>query len=442
MEEKTMSLKTSNKSDVNMWELEFKIEGSDFDAAVQKVYLREKNKITIKGFRKGKATRKMIERVYGSNVFYEDAINNLLGPEIDAAIKELNLELVDTPKVELKSVSIEDGVELTVACVVKPEIEVSDYKGIHAPKPSKEVTDEDVNASIDTLRQRNARIVSVDDRAAQLGDEVNIDFEGFVDGEAFDGGKGEGYPLKLGSGQFIPGFEDQIVGKNIGEEFDVNVTFPEEYGVDTLAGKPAVFKCKVNSISVDELPELDDEFVKDATEFETVDELKADTKKKLEEEAETAAENSFTNAVMDVLISKVTAPVPHVMYEHRVDALMNNFESSLKQQGLSMELYLQYTGMDVTSIRETYMDRAVNEVKLRLALDAIAKAENLEITDAELDDSLSEIARSSNLELDKVKQLIPLDDYKADLLATKAMDLVKDSAVVDNDIKEEEKTEE
>lgn len=437
-----MSLKTSNKSDVNMWELEFKIEGSDFDAAVQKVYLREKNKITIKGFRKGKATRKMIERVYGSNVFYEDAINNLLGPEIDAAIKELNLELVDTPKVELKSVSIEDGVELTVACVVKPEIEVSDYKGIHAPKPSKEVTDEDVNASIDTLRQRNARIVSVDDRAAQLGDEVNIDFEGFVDGEAFDGGKGEGYPLKLGSGQFIPGFEDQIVGKNIGEEFDVNVTFPEEYGVDTLAGKPAVFKCKVNSISVDELPELDDEFVKDATEFETVDELKADTKKKLEEEAETAAENSFTNAVMDVLISKVTAPVPHVMYEHRVDALMNNFESSLKQQGLSMELYLQYTGMDVTSIRETYMDRAVNEVKLRLALDAIAKAENLEITDAELDDSLSEIARSSNLELDKVKQLIPLDDYKADLLATKAMDLVKDSAVVDNDIKEEEKTEE
>jgi trigger factor len=428
MEEKTMSLKTSNKSDVNMWELEFKIEGSDFDAAVQKVYLREKNKITIKGFRKGKATRKMIERVYGSNVFYEDAINNLLGPEIDAAIKELNLELVDTPKVELKSVSIEDGVELTVACVVKPEIEVSDYKGIHAPKPSKEVTDEDVNASIDTLRQRNARIVSVDDRAAQLGDEVNIDFEGFVDGEAFDGGKGEGYPLKLGSGQFIPGFEDQIVGKNIGEEFDVNVTFPEEYGVDTLAGKPAVFKCKVNSISVDELPELDDEFVKDATEFETVDELKADTKKKLEEEAETAAENSFTNAVMDVLISKVTAPVPHVMYEHRVDALMNNFESSLKQQGLSMELYLQYT--------------AVNEVKLRLALDAIAKAENLEITDAELDDSLSEIARSSNLELDKVKQLIPLDDYKADLLATKAMDLVKDSAVVDNDIKEEEKTEE
>lgn len=246
-----MSLKSSNKTDANMWELELSIDGKTFNDAVEAVYKREKGKITVKGFRKGKATRKMIERVYGENVFYEDALNNLLGAEIDNAVKELNLELVDMPKVEVKSIDINDGVELTAACVVKPEVEIKDYKGIHAPKEVKEITDADVDARIDTLRQRNARIVSVDDRAAQNGDEVNIDFEGFVDDVAFEGGKADGYTLKLGSGQFIPGFEDQIVGKNAGDEFDVNVTFPEDYGVDTLSGKPAVFKCKLNSISVE-----------------------------------------------------------------------------------------------------------------------------------------------------------------------------------------------
>ncbi len=431
-----MSLKSSNKTDANMWELELSIDGKTFNDAVEAVYKREKGKITVKGFRKGKATRKMIERVYGENVFYEDALNNLLGAEIDNAVKELNLELVDMPKVEVKSIDINDGVELTAACVVKPEVEIKDYKGIHAPKEVKEITDADVDARIDTLRQRNARIVSVDDRAAQNGDEVNIDFEGFVDDVAFEGGKGEGYPLKLGSGQFIPGFEDQIVGKNAGDEFDVNVTFPEDYGVDTLSGKPAVFKCKLNSISVEELPELDDEFVKDATEFETLDELKADTRKKLEEEATNNAETAFSNAVMDALIAKVDVPVPHVMYEKRVDSLISSFESSLKQQGLTLEQYLQFTGMTMDSIRETYLDRATNEVKLRLALEAIVKAENLDVTEAEIDDGLSEIANAYKMELDQVKGLIPMDDYKMDLLVTKALDLVKENAVVDNTVAE------
>lgn len=329
-----MSLKSSNKTDANMWELELSIDGETFNNAVDAVYNKEKGKITVKGFRKGKATRKMIERAYGSNVFYEEALNNLINPEMDAAIKELGLDLVDMPKIEVKSIDIENGVELTAACVVKPVVEITDYKGIHAPKDVKEVTDADVDARIDTLRQRNARIVSVDDRAAQNGDEVNINFEGFVDDVAFEGGKGEEYPLKLGSGTFIPGFEDQIVGKNVGDEFDVNVTFPEDYGVDTLAGKPAVFKCKLNSISVEELPELDDEFVKDATEFETLDELKADTKKKLEEEAANKADTEFSNAVMDALIAKVDAPIPHVMFEKRVDDLVASFENSLKQQGM------------------------------------------------------------------------------------------------------------
>ncbi len=431
-----MSLKSSNKTDANMWELELSIDGKTFNEAVDAVYKRDKSKITVKGFRKGKATRKMIERVYGENVFYEDALNNLLGPEIDKAVSELKLELVDMPKVEVKSIDLTDGVELTVSCVVKPEIEIKDYKGIHAPKEVKEVTDADVDARIDTLRQRNARIVSVDDRAAQNGDEVDIDFEGFVDGVAFEGGKADGYALKLGSGQFIPGFEDQIVGKNAGDEFDVNVTFPEDYGVDTLAGKPAVFKCKLNSISIEELPELDDEFVKDATEFETLDELKADTRKKLEDDATNKAESDFSNAVMDALIAKVDVPVPHVMYEKRVDSLVSSFESSLKQQGLTLEQYLQYTGMTMDSIRETYLERATGEVKLRLALEAIVKAENIEVTEAEIDDGLSEIAKAYNMELDQIKRLMPMDDYKMDLLVTKALDLVKENAVVDNSVAE------
>ena len=340
------------------------------------------------------------------------------------------------PKVEVKSIDLTDGVELIVSCVVKPEIEIKDYKGIHAPKEVKEVTDADVDARIDTLRQRNARIVSVDDRAAQNGDEVDIDFEGFVDDVAFEGGKADGYALKLGSGQFIPGFEDQIVGKNAGDEFDVNVTFPEDYGVDTLAGKPAVFKCKLNSISIEELPELDDEFVKDATEFETLDELKADTRKKLEDDATNKAESDFSNAVMDALIAKVDVPVPHVMYEKRVDSLVSSFESSLKQQGLTLEQYLQYTGMTMDSIRETYLERATGEVKLRLALEAIVKAENIEVTEAEIDDGLSEIAKAYNMELDQIKRLMPMDDYKMDLLVTKALDLVKENAVVDNSVAE------
>lgn len=431
-----MSLKSSNKTDANMWELELSIDGKTFNEAVDAVYKRDKSKITVKGFRKGKATRKMIERVYGENVFYEDALNNLLGPEIDKAVSELKLELVDMPKVEVKSIDLTDGVELTVSCVVKPEIEIKDYKGIHAPKEVKEVTDADVDARIDTLRQRNARIVSVDDRAAQNGDEVDIDFEGFVDDVAFEGGKADGYSLKLGSGQFIPGFEDQIVGKNAGDEFDVNVTFPEDYGVDTLAGKPAVFKCKLNSISIEELPELDDEFVKDATEFETLDELKADTRKKLEDDATNKAESDFSNAVMDALIAKVDVPVPHVMYEKRVDSLVSSFESSLKQQGLTLEQYLQYTGMTMDSIRETYLERATGEVKLRLALEAIVKAENIEVTEAEVDDGLSEIAKAYNMELDQIKRLMPMDDYKMDLLVTKALDLVKENAVVDNSVAE------
>ena len=427
-----MNLKSSTKTDVNMTELVVEIDAESFEKAVEAAYQRQKKNISMPGFRKGKVPRKMCERTYGENVFYEDAINALLNMELPALIVDNELNVVDTPKVEVTAVSKEDGVTMKVICVTKPEISLDGYKGIEAPKVVKEVTDEDVDQQIENMRQRNARVVSVDDRAAEIGDEVNLNFEGFFGDEAFEGGKGENYQLKLGSGQFIPGFEDQVAGHKIGENFDVTVKFPEDYQMEEYAGKEAVFHCLINSISHEELPELDDEFVKDTSDFDTVDELKADVRKKLEENAENAAANSFENAVTLKLIEKVTDPIPHCMFEHRADSLMNQFANQLKAQGVSLDLYLQYTGMDQDSLKETYLERAENEVKLRLALEKIAELEGLEVADEELDAELTKLAEQYNMTLDDVKARIPVAEYKLDMLVTKALDLVKDSAVVDN----------
>ena len=432
-----MSLKSSNKTDVNTTELVISIDAAAFEAAVEKEYQRQKKNIQIKGFRKGKVSRKLAEREFGEGAFYEGAINSLLGPEIDAAVKETGLVLVDRPNVEVTSIDKETGVELKAVCVTKPEIEISDYKGIKAPKEVKEITDEDIEKQIEIIRKKNARIVSVDDRAAQMDDEVVIDFEGFCGDEAFEGGKGEDHPLRLGSGQFIPGFEDQIVGHNIGDEFDVNVTFPEDYQMSDYAGKEATFKCKLKSISYEELPEINDDLVKDATEFDTVAEYKDDIKTKLEEAAASQADSAFENAVMTALIEKVDAPIPNCMYEQRIDALMRSFEQQLAQQGMDIKLYFQYTGMDMDSFRETYRDRAVSEVKLRLALEKIADLENIEISEEELNNGLGEIAAANNIDVETVKQFIPLDEYTTDLRVQKAVELVKENAVIDNTVAEE-----
>ena len=429
-----MSLKSSNKTDVNTTELVISIDADAFEAAVEKEYQRQKKNIQIKGFRKGKVSRKLAEREFGEGAFYEGAINSLLGPEIDAAVKETGLVLVDRPNVEVTSIDKEQGVELKAICVTKPEIEISDYKGIKAAKEVKEITDEDIDKQIDIIRKKNARIVSVEDRAAQMDDEVIIDFEGFFGDEAFEGGKGEDHPLRLGSGQFIPGFEDQIVGHNIGDEFDVNVKFPEDYQMTDYAGKDATFKCKLKSISYEELPEINDDLVKDATEFETVAEYKEDIKTKLEEAATQQAESGFENAVMEALISKVDAPIPNCMYEQRIDSLMRSFEQQLQQQGMDIKLYFQYTGMDMDSFRETYRDRAVNEVKLRLALEKIADLENIQISDEDLNNSLGEIAAANNIDVETVKKFIPVEDYITDLRVQKAIELVKENAVVDNTV--------
>ena len=433
-----MNLKSSTKSDVNTTELIVEIDAPAFEAAIESAYQHQKKDIAMPGFRKGKVPRKLVERTYGENVFYEDAINAVLNVELPALLVESALDLVDAPKVEVTAVDKENGVTLKIVCVTKPEIHIADYTGMKAAKKVKEVTDEDVNKQLENMQKRNARMISVDDRAAEMGDEVTLDFEGFFGDTAFDGGKGEDYQLKLGSGQFIPGFEDQVAGHKIGENFDVTVKFPEDYQMEEYAGKEAVFHCLINSISHEELPELDDEFVKDTSDFDTVDELKADVRKKLEENAENAAANSFENAVTLKLIEKVTDPIPHCMFEHRADSLMNQFANQLKAQGVSLDLYLQYTGMDQDSLKETYLERAENEVKLRLALEKITELEKLEVSDEDLEAEVARLAEENNMTPDDVKKRIYVEDLRADMLATKAMDLVKESAVATDAPAEEE----
>ena len=432
-----MSLKSSTKTDVNTTELVITIDAVTFENAVEKEYQRQKKNIQLPGFRKGKVSRKLAEKQFGSGAFYEGAINSLLGPELDAAIKETGLEIVDRPSVEVLSIDKETGVELKAVCVTKPEIEINDYKGIKAAKTVKDITDEDIDKQIEMIRKKNARIVSVDDRAAQLNDEVIIDFEGFFGDEAFEGGKGEDHPLRLGSGQFIPGFEDQVVGHSIGDEFDVNVKFPEEYQMTDYAGKEAIFKCKLKAINFEELPEINDELIKDATEFDSVDEYKADIRSKLEEAAVKQADAAFETAVLNALIEKVDAPIPNCMFEQRIDGLMRTFEQQLNQQGMDLKLYFQYTGMDMDSFRETYRDRAVNEVKLRLALEKIAEIENLAPTEDEINAGLADIASANNIDVETVKNFIPMGEYTTDLKVQKAVEFVKENAVVDNSAAED-----
>jgi trigger factor len=424
-------LKSSNKTDVSTTELVISIDAATFEEAVEKEYQRQKKNIQIKGFRKGKVTRKLAEKEFGEGAFYEGAINALLGPELDAAIRETELEIVDRPNVEVLSIDKENGVELKAVCVTKPVIEISDYKGLKAVKSVNAITDEDVDKQVEMIRKRNARIVSVDDRAAQMDDEVIIDFEGFFGDEAFEGGKGEDHPLKLGSGQFIPGFEDQIVGHNIGDEFDVNVKFPEDYQMKDYAGKDATFKCKLKSISYEELPEINDDLIKDATDFETVEEYRNDIRTKLEVAAVKQADSNFENELMNKLIEKVESPIPNCMYEQRIDNIMRSFEQQLQQQGMDLKLYCQYTGMDAESLRETYRDRAESEVKLRLALEKIAELENIEVSDEDINNGLGEIAAANNIDIETVKRFIPADEYALDLRVQKALELVKENAVAE-----------
>lgn len=425
-----MSLKSNNKVAANTIELEIEVNAEAFEAAVQQAYLKAKKNISVPGFRKGKAPRKMIEKMYGESSFYEDAVNAIIPVETSKAVDEAKLELVDRPAIEVTSVDKESGLVFKATCIVKPEVEVTNYKGIEVQKVVNAVTDEDINAQIEKIREKNARMISVDDRAAQLNDEVVIDFEGFIDDVAFEGGKAEKFSLTLGSGQFIPGFEDQVVGHKIGEEFDVNVTFPESYQMEEIAGKPALFKIKLHEIKVKELPEVDDEFVKDSTEFETLEALKADMQTKMTESAEKKADSDVENKLFETVIANTTGEIPQVMFDNRVNEMVQDFAQRLSSQGMNLDLYFQYTGMNLDAFKKTFEERAKNEVTLRLALEQIAKIEKIEVTEEDIEAEFKKLADAHNMPVEQVKSFIPAEDFKRDVVVSKTAEFIRSAAKI------------
>lgn len=413
----------------NKYEFSFTIEKPVFDAEIEKVYRKNAPKMNIPGFRRGKAPRHIIEKMYGATVFYDEALDNLLPEAYEKALGETKLEAVSRP--ELDIVSIDDnGVCLKAAVWVKPEVEISEYKGITVDREAVNVTEEDILKEIDLTRERNARMLTVEDRAAADGDTAVIDFEGFVDGVAFEGGKGENYSLRLGSGSFIPGFEDQVIGHKPGEEFDINVTFPEEYGAENLAGKAAVFKIKLHEIKVKELPVLDDEFVKDVSEFNTVDEYKEDVKKHLTERREAQEDNKVENALINALLENTTVDIPQCMIDNEVDGYVRDYEYRLRSQGGSLDMYFKYTGMTMEQLRENFKADAEKQVKTRLALGKVAKSEKLKALKKDLDAEYKKIASGYNVDVETVKTSIPAESISEDIVLRKAVDFIKENAVI------------
>ena len=422
-----MSLKSATVKETNRVELVVEVDAATFEAAVQKAYRKNINKLNVPGFRRGKAPRQFVEKIYGEGVFYEDAMNDLYPEALDAAIKESGYEYVeDKIDLDVETVGAE-GLVFKAVITVKPEVTLSAYKDLGIAREEKDVTDEDVEAELKKLQDRNSRMVTVEGRAAEMGDTVEFDFDGYVDDVAFDGGKAENYSLLLGSGQFIPGFEEQIVGKNAGEEFDVNVTFPEEYHAEELKGKAAVFKCKLHEIKAKELPTLDDDFAKDCSEFDTLDELKADVKAKLAESRKNEADATFENVLVDKLVENMTAEIPEAMYENEVTEQVNNFAYRLQSQGMNMQLYLQYTGMDEAALRQNFRPQAEQQVKGRLALEKVAALENLAPTEEEIDAEYARMAESYQVDVDRVKALVAADAVAKDLAVKKALDFVKEN---------------
>ena len=424
-----MSLKSCEKVETNVYALEISIESDAFKAAVSKAYAKNKGKYNVPGFRKGKAPKHIIETYYGKEVFWYDAIDAEYPVLFDEAVKEAGIVPVAAP-FEDEIVSLdENGFVIKLKVTVKPEVELKAYKGIKAEREKVTVKKTEVKEEVERALEKDAKLVTVEGKAAKKGDIATIDFEGFVDGVAFEGGKGENYDLELGSGNFIPGFEDQVIGHKTGEEFDIDVTFPEDYGAEDLAGKACVFKIKLHKIMKKELPKYDDEFVKDISEFDTI----ADYEKSLEEEIkarkEAAADRAFESAVMDTLVDNVIAEIPAVMIEKEIDNQVSEFEYRLRAQGLAMDMYLQYLGMDIAALRDSYKEGAEKQVKLRLALEKITELEKIEISDEDVETELKSYADAYDMPLDKIKTLVAAEDVKADLACRKAMDIVKETAV-------------
>ena len=427
--EEQMKLLNTAEIGANQKELEIFIDHETFEAECEKAYKKNVAKFNIPGFRKGKAPRKMIERMYGVGAFYEDAINAILPTAYPEALKESGLDVVSNPDIDIKAID-ENGVVITAKVFVRPEITVTEYKGLTATKEAIEITDAAVDSEIESVRKRNSRTIEITDRAAELGDNVIFDFDGYMNGVAFEGGKAEKHDLLLGSGNFIPGFEDQIVGKNIGENFDVVVTFPEEYHAAELAGKEATFKCLIHEIKKNELPELDDEFVKDVSEFDTVDEYKASVKAKLAERAEKAEDGRVDEQLMKAICENIEGEIPEVMFENEAENCIRDYENRLRYQGMDLATFMKYTGQTMETLAQQFRPQAEQNVKTRLALEYIAKVENLDATEEDIETEFQKIAEAYGIELDKVKASIDSAAIAADVRVGKAALLVRDNANV------------
>lgn len=425
-----MSVQVENL-EKNMAKLTIEVAAEEFEKAVQAAYMKNKNKITLPGFRKGKAPRVMIEKMYGAGIFYEDAANALIQTEYPKAAEESGLEIVSQPEIDVVQIEKGKSFIFTAEVAVKPEVTLGEYKGVEVEVSSAEVTEEEIAGELKREQENNSRTIDVDDRAVADGDMVTLDFEGFVDGVAFEGGKGTDYPLTIGSNSFIPGFEDQLIGAEIGVEKDVNVTFPENYQASDLAGKPAVFKCTVKAIKVKELPELDDEFAKDVSEFDTLEEYKADVAKKLKDRKEEVAKREREDKAVDAVIANAQMDIPEAMIQNQIQQLMQDFIQRMQAQGLSIDQYYQFTGLDNAKIQEQMRPQALKRIQSRLVLEKIAETENIQISDEKVEEELKKMADMYKMEVEKLTEL--MGDYekeqiKKDLAVQEAVTLVAEAA--------------
>ncbi len=420
------SIKESTKKDAT---LEIVVSKEEFAKGLDFAFNKNKKYFAIPGFRKGKVPRKMVEKYYGVEVLYEDAVNNIIPEKYEEAAIDSKLDIISRPEIDITTISVEEGFVFTAKVYLKPEVEIDGYKGIKAEKVEYTVKDEDVEREINTLKEKTVRITEKEDGEVCNGDIANIDYEGFLDGVPFEGGKGEGFDLTIGSGQFIPGFEEALIGVKKGETKDLNVTFPEEYHAEDLKGKAVVFKTTVNKISTKEYAELNDDFAKDVSEFDTFDELKADIENKLKENADLRTKQEFENKVMEQVSDLAKVEIPDCMIEDRIDALANDFEYRLKSQGMELAKYLEYTGMDENAFKSQFKDRAEAQVKMSLALEKVAEIEKIEVTDEDVEKELQKMADAYKMEVEKIKQFINPDDIKNDLKMQKTVDFIVDNAV-------------
>lgn len=426
-----MSLKSSNKVETNRYELVITVDGETFSKEVDKVFRKQSKKINVPGFRKGKAPKAVIEKMYGEGVFYDDAMQNLYPQALADAAKEAGVKIVnDKMDLDVEEVG-KDGFTFKAVVTVEPEVEIADYEGIKVTKKSTEVTEELIDKEIETVRDRNSRLVTVEDRAAENGDIAVIDFEGFVDGTPFEGGKAESYNLSLGSNSFIPGFEEQIVGHKTGEEFSINVTFPEEYQVEELKGKESEFKINLHEIKAKELPEVNDEFVKDVSDKETVAEYRDELKEQIATRLQNEAAQDEEMQVINKLCELLQAEIPEAMYENKIDEMIREFDMRLRSQGMDFNTYMQYMGVDAAALRESYKPQAEQRVKLRLALEKIAELEKFTTDDEAVENEYGKLAEQYGMDVEKVKELIPADGLAEDIKVEQAMNFVKESAIAE-----------